>query len=353
MASAVAPTIEVKRGEGRARRRTSVDDCTIERDIGQPDMATLVLANQSDAYSATALGAPVVVAAGGATLFDGEVIAVEPTYRGGGRTQITLRAVNHMHRLARTRRSMTFVDKTDRDIIAHAATAAGLDLRWQHDAAIAYQHVYQHDQADLDHVRSRAARLGCHVWCVGRTLFVQPPQLCDELGIHLSVDADSDGAQLRAFTPRMSAAGVVGAVTVKGWNPETKQPIVGHASAGAVAARARQLGAAVAAGALGNAAIVTVDHPVCGAGRRRMRSRERGCRRRCSASSPATPRSPATRTSSSARRSRSPRTRATTATRSTVATTSPASRTAARRVTPPAAASSRPSGSRATRRGSP
>jgi phage protein D len=165
-----------------------------------------------------------------------------------------------MHRLARTRRSMTFVDKTDRDIIAHAATAAGLDLRWQHDAAISYQHVYQHDQADLDHVRSRAARLGCHVWCVGRTLFVQPPQLCDELGIHLSVDADSDGAQLRAFTPRMSAAGVVGAVTVKGWNPETKQPIVGHASAGR--SPLGRIGAAVAAGALGNAAMVTVDHPV-------------------------------------------------------------------------------------------
>jgi phage protein D len=258
MSSAIAPTIQVFLTG--AVPDGHVIDCTIDRDIGHPDMATLVLANQGDPYSATALGHPLVVSAAGATMFDGEVIALEPTYRGGDRTQIVVRAVNRLHRLARVRRSMTFTDKTDRDIIGHVATAAGLELRWQHDTTVTHQHVYHYDQTDLDLVRARAARLGCHVWCVGRTLYVQVPQLGDALDIHLSVDADSDGAQLRAFTPRMSAAGVVGGVTVKGWNPETKQLVIGTA----VATRSPlgRVGAAVAAGAIGNADAFTVDHPI-------------------------------------------------------------------------------------------
>jgi phage protein D len=120
--------------------------------------------------------------------------------------------------------------------------------------------VYQYDQSDLDLVRDRAARVGCHVWCVGTKLFVCQPALQADLGIHLSVDADSDGAQLRSFTPRMSAVGVVGAVTVRGWHPETKQLIVGEASA--ARSPLGHVHAATAAGALGNADTITVDHPV-------------------------------------------------------------------------------------------
>jgi phage protein D len=193
-------------------------------------------------------------------MFDGEVIALEPSYRGGDRTQIVVRAVNRLHRLARIRRSMTFTDKTDRDIVGQVATAAGLELRWQHDTTVTYQHVYHYDQTDLDLVRARAARLGCHVWCVGRTLYVQQPRFGDALDIHLSVDADSDGAQLRAFAPRMSAVGVVGGVTVKGWNPETKQLVVGTAAA--TRSPLGRVGAATAAGAIGNADAITVDHPI-------------------------------------------------------------------------------------------
>ena len=74
----------------------------------------------------------------------------------------------------------------------------------------------------------RAARMGCHVWCVDSKLFVKEPDFSATSGVKLS--ADSSG-NLRNFNPKISSANVVKKVTVKGWNPETKELITGEASA--------------------------------------------------------------------------------------------------------------------------
>ena len=44
-----------------------------------------------------------------------------------------------------------------------------LEFDWHHEGdAIQYKHVYQHNQSDLEFLRMRAARIGAHIWCVGR-----------------------------------------------------------------------------------------------------------------------------------------------------------------------------------------
>ena len=232
----------------------------VERDMFQPDMAAIVLTNQNDVYSAKIkVGMPIEIRVGNPPkmIYKGELIGAEGTYKGGQTTRLTLRAVNKMHRLLRMRKSLTFTEKTDKQIISQVAGDAGLSVEWKHEKSITYKHVYQHNLSGLEFIRTRAARMGCHVWCEDTKLFVKEPDLGQKSGVKLSVDKEGN---LRSFTPRISTASIVKKVTVKGWNPETKELITGEAQA-----QNSPLGsenAVSASGTLGNEETFTVDHPV-------------------------------------------------------------------------------------------
>ena len=111
--------------------------------------------------------------------------------------------MNKMHELLRKRKSMTFTDKTDQQILTQVVGDAGLSLDWKHEKSITYKHVYQHNQTDLEFLRTRAARMGCHVWCVDTTVYVQAARPAERRRSSSSRSTSvGDGHQLRAFTPR-------------------------------------------------------------------------------------------------------------------------------------------------------
>lgn len=232
----------------------------VERDMFQPDMAAIVLSNQNDIYSSKVkIGDSIEIKVGDSatSIYKGELVGAEATYKGGQTTRLTLRAMNKMHRLLRMRKSLTFTEKTDQQILSQVAGDAGLSVEWKHEKSITYKHVYQHNLTDLEFIRTRAARMGCHVWCEDTKLYVKEPDLGQKSGIKLSVDKE---AALRSFTPRISSAAVVKKVTVKGWNPETKELITGEAQA-----QSSPLGsqnAVAACGDLGKEETFTVDHPI-------------------------------------------------------------------------------------------
>lgn len=232
----------------------------VDRDMYQPDMAAIVLSNQNDIYSGKFnIGATIEIKAGDKSdsLFKGEVIGLEGIYKGGDTTKIVIRAMNRMHRLLRKRKSVTFTNKSDQQILTQVVGDAGLNIEWKHQTSITYKHVYQHNQTDLEFLRTRAARMGCHVWCVDTTIYVKEPDFGTSSGLELSVD---EGGTLRGFTPRLNSAGVVNKVTVKGWNPETKELIVGDATVSG-----SQLGSQTSvagSGSLGNEETFVVDHPI-------------------------------------------------------------------------------------------
>jgi len=232
----------------------------VERDMFQPDMATVVISNQNDVYSPKIkIGMAIEIKVGKepVTIYQGELIGAEGAYKGGQTTRMTLRAMNKMHRLLRMRKSLTFTEKTDQQIIQQVAKDAELDLEFKHEKSITYKHVYQHNLSGLEFIRTRAARIGCHVWCKDKKLFVKEPDLGKKGPVKVSVDQDGN---LRAFTPRISSASVVKKVTVKGWNPETKELITGEAQA-----QNSPLGsenAVTACGSMGNEDTFTVDHPI-------------------------------------------------------------------------------------------
>lgn len=232
----------------------------VDRDMFQPDMAAVVLSNQGDIYSPKIkIGATLEIKVGknSTSIYKGEVIGAEATYQGGQTTRLLFRAMNKMHRLLRMRKSLTFTEKSDQQIISQVCGDAGLSLEWKHEKSITYKHVYQHNLTDLEFIRTRAARMGCHVWCEDTKLFVKEPELDQKSGVKVSVDKDGN---LRKFTPRISSASVVKKVTVKGWNPETKELITGQAEAQNSPLAGQN--AVAASGDLGKEETFTVDHPI-------------------------------------------------------------------------------------------
>jgi phage protein D len=248
----------------------------VDLDLGQPGMAVITLKNMSHDYnSAFKLGHSVEVKIGGgtryneensgsgdkATVFKGELVGMEPSYRQGSETRFSLRAYDKMHRLLRGKFSKTYQKQTDQDIASAIAGQVGLSAQCGSSPKIKHEHVYQHNQTNLEFLRVRAARLGFSVWCEDTKLFFDAPKLDKDSGISFVLGTQGQGAlKLKAFNGRMSNAHVAKKVTVRGWDPEKKEEIVGE-----VSAASSPLGAKNAASTLsdfGDVATFTVDHPI-------------------------------------------------------------------------------------------
>src|SRR4051794_5977989 len=123
---------------------------TVDRDMNSPDMASIVLYNKDHRYSKLKVADLVEIKIGEdeKSIYKGEIVGLEPVYRGGEPQRISIRAMNKMHRLLRKRVSRTFTDKTDQQILTQVAQDAGLTLDWKHEKSITYKHVYQHNQSN-------------------------------------------------------------------------------------------------------------------------------------------------------------------------------------------------------------
>lgn len=259
--NAVSPNVKILVG-GTEVPPSNFQSYVVDRDMFQPDMASVVLSNQGDIYSATKCGDELEIQVGdeNKTIFKGDIVGVEPTYKGAEKTRILLRGMNRLHRLIRQRKSKTFTEKTDKDILAAITGEANLQLDWKHDAAIQYKHVYQHNQTDLEFLRTRAARIGAHVWCVDKTIHVWKPELGSAPVAELKVDEASETGALLSFSPRLSSAAIVKKVTVKGWDPEKKELIQGTANC--ESSKLGKENAAQSSGDLAGEVTYTVDHPI-------------------------------------------------------------------------------------------
>jgi phage protein D len=206
----------------------------VESDLDQPDMAEITFASVGEQYvSQCKDGDPVVVKAGMGTpedIFHGEVVGLEPTYEAGGDTRFVIRAFNKLHRLVRGRKSKTYENMSDQDIVQQIAGNAGLQAQCDSSTKITHPHVYQHNQTDLEFVRSRAARIDYEVLCDDTKLYFRKRQTDNDSGIVCDMQQNSP-YWLQKFSARLSSAGVVNEVNVRGWDPDKKKEIVGKAKA--------------------------------------------------------------------------------------------------------------------------
>jgi len=233
-------------------------------DLNQPDMAVVTVQNMGNRHSNTHhQGDAIEIKVGddGKTLFKGELVGLEPVYEAGGKATCAIRAFNKLHRLLRGRKSKTYQGQTDGDIVKKICGEHGLSAQCGSDVNIQHKHVYQHAQNDLEFLRTRAARIGYVVWCDDATLHFEKPKTDQDSGIEFKFSSNPPtGSRIKRFAPRMSSAGVRKKVTVRGWDPEKKQEIVGTASP-----ESSRLGSSNAASAVSNfgpGETYTVDHPI-------------------------------------------------------------------------------------------
>src|SRR5687768_10566117 len=99
----------------------------IECDLNMPNMAVITLRNDHGAHSAARnhaqsveikIGAPDAEEGDKATIFKGEIVGLEPTYKAQGDSKIVVRAFNKMHRLLRGKKSKTYQNMSDQDVVS-------------------------------------------------------------------------------------------------------------------------------------------------------------------------------------------------------------------------------------------
>ncbi len=204
---------------------------TVETSLHLPDVATLVLHDPRLTWvddDRLAPGKTIEIAAkagaGEQPLFEGEIVEIEPDF-GPGTHQLTVRAFDRLHRLARGRHVRSFLNVSDGDLVRKIAQEVGLQAQVGPTSQI-HPYVLQHAETNLEFLRARAALLGYLLFVRGKTLHCEPPSTA---GTPLEAEW---GVTLSAFRPRLTTVQQVNGVTVRGWNPDEREEIVGQARRG-------------------------------------------------------------------------------------------------------------------------
>jgi phage protein D len=211
---------------------------SVEADTEMPDMFSLEIVASDDLEDQFlwvdsedfAVGNVVEVKLGYAeqlaSLFKGEVTGLEPSFNAGRLPTLVVRGYDRRHRLTRGRQTRSFLQKKDSDIAAQIAREAGLTPQVT-DSKVTHEYVLQANQTDYEFLLERAGHIRYEVVVADKTLNFHP--VANDRGEELTLAADAD---LSEFHPRLSSAGHVSDVVVRGWDPKNKKEIVGKAKAG-------------------------------------------------------------------------------------------------------------------------
>ena len=236
----------------------------VDLDLNQPDMAVITLVNRGNRNSNAhnqGDSVEIKVTKDKKSIFKGEVVGIEPVYAAGEDTKVVIRAYNRLHRLLRGRKSRTFQDQSDNDVVNTIVGDHGLSADCGSDVNITHKHLYQHNQTDLEFLRLRAARIGYAVWVEDKTLHFKKPDLQSDSGLEFKLSKEGGaGNRIKRFSPRLSSSQAVNSVTVRGWDPEKKQEIVGEATA--QSSKLGQTNASSAASSFGSTKTFAVDFPI-------------------------------------------------------------------------------------------
>jgi phage protein D/phage baseplate assembly protein gpV len=159
------------------------------------------------------------------TLIKGEITALEPSFGENMLAELVVRGFDRSHRLFRETKSKAFLNIKDSDLAQQIAGNAGLSPQVDTTSAV-YDHLYQHNQTDMELLMQRAWRIGYECFVAeGKLYFRKPPTGGASVTLKW-------GDELQSFSPRMSLAEQVDEVMVRGWDPQAKKPIVGKATSG-------------------------------------------------------------------------------------------------------------------------
>ena len=191
------------------------------------------------------------------SVFDGEVVAIEPEYSVDG-TILAVTALDKGHRLDRTRRSHAWQQTSYADIARAVAGRGGLASGTIDNAGGRLPFVQQSNETDWQLLWRLADEVGFEVRVEGTKLHFRKGSGGARASSPVTVRW---GQQLTAFRPRATGIQQVSQVEVRGWNPSTQQAIVATASP---SAGGTQIGIprSEAVDGLGAGKAIVADRPV-------------------------------------------------------------------------------------------
>jgi phage protein D len=207
-----------------------LEQVVVERCLHLPDVATLTLHDPRLTWvdsSQLAPGTPLRISVRSTretVLFDGELVEIEPEFERGTQ-RLTVRAFNRLHRLAHGRRVRPFVNVTDDDVMRQLAGEVGLDADIVSTGEV-YPYLLQANETNLAFLQRRAAAIGAFLYVTGTTLHCQVPPINHET---LEV---TWGETLYDFRPRLTTMGQARDTYARGWDPNSKRPLLGKAGRG-------------------------------------------------------------------------------------------------------------------------
>lgn len=161
-------------------------------------------------------------------LFEGRVSALEADFGEGASPEISVLLEDRLQDLRMTRRTRSFHDVGDADVIRRIAGDHGLTPQVDVSGPT-HKVLAQVNQSDLAFMRERARAAGAELWIDGRTLFAKPRSARNSDPLKLKY-----GAELRTFTALADLAHQRTSITVSGWDVGGKKAIKSKADDAAV-----------------------------------------------------------------------------------------------------------------------
>ena len=192
------------------------------------------------------------------SLFKGEITSLEPTFTENGYVQMMLRGYDKSHRLHRGKKTRTFANKTDSDIVKQIAGEVGLKTDVD-STNPTHAHVWQNNQTDMEFLRGRAHRLNYFLYVDAEKLYFKKTVPSSGRPVELTW-----GRELRVFRPLMSAAHQVNKVIVRSWDPQKKEAVAGTATSPSSTKNqggVSEGGGSVAKSAFSTAETIVVSYP--------------------------------------------------------------------------------------------
>lgn len=177
------------------------------------------------------------------TVFEGQVTGFHPSFDTHLPVTVHIRGMNKMHKFTRERRTRTFVNQTEQQIVSKIIQDNGLTADFGREPpTLLHEHLHQPNCTDLEFLRLRAARTCRECYVEKDTFYFRKRQKDDGPVAELKygnegTGGSAGGAALENFTPEFATSGQVNKCTVHGWDPagasRDAQMLTGKAEASA------------------------------------------------------------------------------------------------------------------------
>lgn len=203
------------------------------------------------------------------TLISGVVTQITTDFKEDGPPELTVSGYDNAFPMTAGKNSNSWTQRRDSDVVQEIAGKNNLDADIVSTKEDLHQ-IEQSQQGDLEFINKLAARNGYESYVTGKTLHFRPSQNQGSGVVTLEW-----GKSLLSFKPDGNIAGQISGVEVYGWDPKTKDRIVGKAMHGEEPGRdpGRESGGDKITAVLRKQPILRVRQPVFSAAEATQRAR--------------------------------------------------------------------------------